>query len=85
MVQNQDAYMKGKIAQRDYYDRVGDALVAAMDEYGDLTGRRYDLTRAYRLDDAEYALVAWARLWRRRWPRSTGCASTTARAWACSP
>jgi pyruvate-ferredoxin/flavodoxin oxidoreductase len=58
VVQNQDAYMKGKIAQRVYYDRVPDALVAAMDEYGDLTGRRYGLTRAYRLDDAEYAVVA---------------------------
>lgn len=58
VVQNQDAYMKGKIAQRFYYDRVTDALVAAMDEYEDLTGRRYGLTRAYRLDDAEYAVVA---------------------------
>ncbi len=58
VVQNQDAYMKGKIAQRVYYDRVGDALLAAMDEYGDLTGRRYGLTTGYRLDDAEYAVVA---------------------------
>jgi pyruvate-ferredoxin/flavodoxin oxidoreductase len=58
VVQNQDSYMKGKIAQRVYYDRVGDALTAAMEEYGDLTGRRYGLTTSYRLDDAEYAVVA---------------------------
>jgi pyruvate-ferredoxin/flavodoxin oxidoreductase len=58
VVQNQDSYMKGKIAQRFYYDRVRDALVGAMREYGDLTGRTYGLVRPYRLDDAEYAVVA---------------------------
>jgi len=58
VVQNQDSYMKGKIAQRFYYDRVADALTAAMDEYAELTGRRYGLTSEYRLDDADYAIVA---------------------------
>ena len=33
VVQNQDSYMKGKIAQRWYYDRVGPALEEAFDEY----------------------------------------------------
>ncbi len=58
VVQNQDSYMKGKIAQRYYYDRVREALLAAMEEYGALTGRHYGLVRPYRLDDADYAVVA---------------------------
>ncbi len=56
-VQNQDSYMKGKVAQRYFYDRVLPALAAAMKQYGELTGRHYDLVRAYRMEDAEYALV----------------------------
>ena len=56
-VQNQDSYMKGKIAQRYFYERVAPALDRAMREYGELTGRRYDFVRAYRMEDAEYALV----------------------------
>ncbi|MSV30723.1 MAG: pyruvate ferredoxin oxidoreductase [Bryobacterales bacterium] len=57
VVQNQDAYMKGKIAQRVYYDRVMPALKAAMQEFYDMTGRRYDVVMPYRLEDAEYAIV----------------------------
>lgn len=57
VVQNQDSYMKGKIAQRRYYDRVMPTLKAVMDEYGRLTGRRYDVVMPYRLEDAEYAIV----------------------------
>lgn len=56
-VQNQDSYMKGKIAQRYFYERVAPALERAMREYSELTGRRYDFVRAYRMEDAEYALV----------------------------
>ena len=56
-VQNQDSYMKGKVAQRYFYDRVGPALLQAMHLYGQLTGRRYGLLRSYRMEDAEYALV----------------------------
>ena len=41
VVQNQDSYMKGKIAQRKFYDRVLAALNTAMEEFGELTGRRY--------------------------------------------
>jgi pyruvate-ferredoxin/flavodoxin oxidoreductase len=57
VVQNQDSYMKGKIAQRRYYDAVLPALEAAMDEFYLHTGRRYGLVMPYRLDDAEYAIV----------------------------
>lgn len=57
VVQNQDSYMKGKIAQRWYYDRVGPALEEAFDEFHRRTGRRYDLVRPYRCEDAEYVLV----------------------------
>src|ERR1700746_2245417 len=38
VVQNQDSYMKGKIAQRRYYDRVLPTLKSVMDEYGRLAG-----------------------------------------------
>jgi pyruvate-ferredoxin/flavodoxin oxidoreductase len=57
VVQNQDSYMKGKIAQRRYYDRVLPVLRDVMREFHDLTGRRYDLVIPYRLEDAEYAIV----------------------------
>src|SRR5205085_2410573 len=39
VVQNQDAYMKGKIAQRDFYDRVPGAVQEAMEEFWAATGR----------------------------------------------
>jgi len=56
-VQNQDSYMKGKVAQRYFYDRVTPALLQAMQEYAELTGRRHEMVRAYRMEDAEYALL----------------------------
>jgi pyruvate-ferredoxin/flavodoxin oxidoreductase len=62
VVQNQDAYMKGKVAQRFFYDRLPAILEAAMGRYGDLTGRRYGLVEPYRLDDAEFALVGMGSL-----------------------
>jgi len=57
VVQNQDSYMKGKIAQRRYYDRVLPALRKAFVEYHLLTGRHYGLVLPYRLKDADYAIV----------------------------
>jgi len=57
VVQNQDSYMKGKIAQRAYYDRVPAALEHAMQEFYEATGRRYGLIEPYRLEDAEYVIV----------------------------
>ncbi len=57
VVQNQDSYMKGKIAQRWYYDRVGPKLEEAFDQFALKTGRRYGHVDAYRCEDAEFVLV----------------------------
>ncbi|MCC7084185.1 MAG: 2-oxoacid:acceptor oxidoreductase family protein [Pirellulales bacterium] len=57
VVQNQDSYMKGKIAQRWYYDRVGPALRDAFDEFYRNTGRQYDFVIPHRCEDAEYIIV----------------------------
>ncbi|MEE9256419.1 MAG: 2-oxoacid:acceptor oxidoreductase family protein [bacterium] len=57
VVQNQDAYMKGKIAQRYFYDRVPGAIRTAMEEFHEATGRRYGMIDSYRMEDAEYAYV----------------------------
>lgn len=57
VVQNQDSYMKGKIAQRWYYDRIPGKLQEAFDEFAQKTGRRYGAVDAYRCEDAEYVLV----------------------------
>src|SRR5262249_47540833 len=57
VVQNQDSYMKGKIAQRWYYDRVGPALREAFDLFYQKTRRRYDFVVPYRCEDAEYIIV----------------------------
>ncbi len=57
VVQNQDAYMKGKIAQRWYYDKVAPALSEAFAEFHRQTGRKYDFLIPYRCDDAEYILI----------------------------
>ena len=57
VVQDQDSYMKGKIAQRKYYDRVLPALKKVMAEFQEMTGRKYDVVMPYRLEDAEYAIV----------------------------
>ncbi|MGH9804833.1 MAG: 2-oxoacid:acceptor oxidoreductase family protein, partial [Candidatus Acidiferrales bacterium] len=56
-VQNQDSYMKGKVAQRYFTDRVPEALSSAFVEFERLTGRRYSFVDAYRMGDAEYAIV----------------------------
>jgi pyruvate-ferredoxin/flavodoxin oxidoreductase len=57
IVQNQDSYMKGKIAQRAFYDKVEEAVVEAMGTFYQLTGRRYELVETYRLEDADFAVV----------------------------
>ena len=50
--------MKGRIAQRAWYDRIPGVLRDAMDEWTALTGRSYGLIDAYRTDDAERIVVA---------------------------
>jgi pyruvate-ferredoxin/flavodoxin oxidoreductase len=57
VVQNQDSYMKGKIAQRWYYDRIPEILEDCFSEFYRKTGRRYDSVEAYRCEDADYILV----------------------------
>ncbi len=57
VVQNQDSYMKGKIAQRFFYERVMPVLEAVMERFYEFTGRRYGVIDTYRMEDAEYALV----------------------------
>lgn len=56
-VQNQDVYMKGKVAQRAFYVPILENLKCNMDEFYQLTGRRYHPIEAYRMDDAKYAIV----------------------------
>lgn len=68
VVQNQDSYMKGKIAQRWYYDRVMPALEEAFHVFGEQTGRRYGVVDPYCCEDAEFILVGM------------GCLMETARA-----
>ncbi|MEE8334906.1 MAG: 2-oxoacid:acceptor oxidoreductase family protein [Candidatus Neomarinimicrobiota bacterium] len=57
VVQNQDSYMKGKIAQREYIRKIEQNLVKAMAEFQDLTGRKYGLIDSYMMEDAEWAIV----------------------------
>jgi pyruvate-ferredoxin/flavodoxin oxidoreductase len=59
-VQNQDSYMKGKVAQRYFYERVAPAMQATFREYEKLTGRTYGMIRAHRMEGAEYAIVGMA-------------------------
>lgn len=56
-LENQDSYMRGRIAQRFFYERVRPALETAMSDYAELTGRKYGYIHCYRMEDAEYALV----------------------------
>jgi pyruvate-ferredoxin/flavodoxin oxidoreductase len=57
VVQNQDSYMKGKIAQRWYYDRIEPVLEESFDLFAQKTGRRYGFVEPYRCEDADYILV----------------------------
>src|SRR5438552_5248909 len=57
VVQNQDSYMKGKIAQRWYYDRIEPILEDCFAEFYRKTGRRYDFLEPYRCKDADYVLI----------------------------
>jgi pyruvate-ferredoxin/flavodoxin oxidoreductase len=57
VVQNQDAYMNGKIGQRAFYARLPGSVAEAMAEWGRLTGRRYGLVDAHRTEDADQIVV----------------------------
>lgn len=58
VLQNQDSYMKGRIGQRAYTDRIPGLLDEAIDEWAELTGRRYGQIATYRTEDAQEILVA---------------------------
>jgi pyruvate-ferredoxin/flavodoxin oxidoreductase len=58
VVQNQDSYMKGRIAQRAWYDQLPGSLTAAMAEWAALTGRQHGLIERHRTADAELIVVA---------------------------
>jgi pyruvate-ferredoxin/flavodoxin oxidoreductase len=62
VVQNQDSYMKGKIAQRYFYDRIPSIMGRVMGEFYSLTGRRYGMTEGYALEDAEYVIIGMGSL-----------------------
>jgi len=62
VVQNQDSYMKGKIAQRFFYDRIPSIMKRVMHEFYTLTGRRYGMIDSYGLADAECAVVGMGSL-----------------------
>lgn len=57
-VQNQDAYMQAVAAQRPYFfDHISTIADQVMDEYYQLTGRRYNRVGQYRVDDADYIIA----------------------------
>ena len=57
-VENQDSYMQSVVAQRPYFfDHVAAIAEQVMEEYYQLTGRRYRRLSGYRLEDAEYLIV----------------------------
>ncbi len=58
VVQNQDSYMKGRLGQRAFYDRLPAELDAAFAEWGLLTGRLYDGAQGYRCQDAEEIVIS---------------------------
>ncbi len=58
VVQNQDSYMKGRIGQRTFYERLPGALASAFADWETLTGRHYAPIETYRTEDACEVIVA---------------------------
>ncbi|HVP00327.1 MAG TPA: 2-oxoacid:acceptor oxidoreductase family protein [Bryobacteraceae bacterium] len=57
-VQNQDAYMQSVAAQRPFFfDHVAAITDKVMEEFYELTGRRYSRVSTYRAEDAEYLIL----------------------------
>ena len=57
-VQNQDAYMQAVAAQRPYFFSHIPAIAdQCMEEFYQLTGRRYQRVMGYRVEDADYLIV----------------------------
>lgn len=56
-VQNQDAYMQAVAAQRPYFfDHIPALADQVMDEFYELTGRRYNRVGQYKTEDADYLI-----------------------------
>ncbi|HET6746262.1 MAG TPA: 2-oxoacid:acceptor oxidoreductase family protein, partial [Candidatus Limnocylindria bacterium] len=58
VVQNQDSYMKGRIGQRAFYEKLGSAVQEAMDAWSAATGRSYGPIATHRVEDADEILVS---------------------------
>ncbi|MBC8258085.1 MAG: 2-oxoacid:acceptor oxidoreductase family protein [SAR324 cluster bacterium] len=57
-VQNQDAYMQSVASQRPFFfDHLVEITEQCMDEFYELTGRRYDRIGTYKTDDADYIIL----------------------------
>ena len=57
-VENQDSYMQSVVAQRPYFfEHIAGIAEQVMEEYYQLTGRRYRRVSGYRMDDAEYVIL----------------------------
>jgi len=57
-VENQDSYMQSVVAQRPYFfDHIREFSEQAMEEFYQLTGRRYQRIEGYKLDDADYVIL----------------------------
>ncbi|NNJ90222.1 MAG: pyruvate ferredoxin oxidoreductase, partial [Gammaproteobacteria bacterium] len=57
-VQNQDAFMQTTAAQRPYfYDHISEIADQVMDEYYELTGRRYGRIHTWDIEKADYVIV----------------------------
>jgi pyruvate-ferredoxin/flavodoxin oxidoreductase len=86
VVANQDAYMKGRVAQRAFVQRMREALASAFDGWAELTGRSYGAVQAYRTEDAEEVIVSMGTIadtaltvvdHLRRQGRRVGCVAVT--------
>ncbi len=53
-----DYYFEHKVSELEAHQRAFKIVEQVSREYGELTGRHYDFFEAYRLDDAELAIVA---------------------------
>ena len=57
-VQNQDAYMQSVAAQRPFFfDHIAPIADKVMEDFYELTGRRYRRVSTYRTEDAEYLIL----------------------------
>lgn len=57
-VQNQDAYMQAVAGQRPYFfEHINGITEQVMDEYYELTGRRYERVSTYGMDNADHVIL----------------------------